>query len=209
MDSPRDWKHYRVGLTGGIASGKSLVAGMFQDLGVPVIDTDRIAREVVAPGFPGLAEIVAAFGPGLLRADGSLDRSRLRTLVFGDPEQRRRLESITHPRILAAMEARCRDAGGPYQVLVIPLLVEAGLRDWVDRILVVDCPEEVQRRRLMDRDGESLGGADRLLAAQLDRTARLAHADDVLDNAGTPDEARRQVRELHEDYLKRALLNGP
>jgi dephospho-CoA kinase len=204
MDSPRDWTTYRVGLTGGIASGKSLVAAMFQDLGVPVIDTDQIAREVVAAGSPVLARIATAFGPGVVRADGSLDRARLRTLVFADPAQRRRLEAITHPPILAAMETRCRDAGGPYQLLVIPLLVEAGLRGRVDRVLVVDCPEDVQRRRLMDRDGESAASADRLLAAQLGRAARLAAADDVLDNAGTPDDARRQVRTLHDRYLKLA-----
>lgn len=209
MNGPRDWTTYRVGLTGGIASGKSLVAAMFQDLGVPVIDTDRIAREVVATGSPVLARIAAAFGPGLLRADGSLDRARLRTLVFADPAERRRLEAIIHPPILAAMEARCHDAGGPYQLLVIPLLVEAGLRDRVDRVLVVDCPEEVQRQRLMDRDGESGASADRLLAAQLRRADRLAAADDVLDNAGTPDEASRRVRELHAHYLEQARLNGP
>lgn len=208
MDRPRDWRTYRVGLTGGIASGKSLVAGMFAALGVPVIDTDVLAREVVAPGAPALAEIARAFGPDVLQADGSLDRGQLRQLALGDPRRRQQLEDITHPRILALMEARCREAGGPYQLLVVPLLVEAGLTGRVDRVLVVDCPEELQRQRLQARDGETGPGADRLLAAQLDRAGRLARADDVLDNSGPPEQARRRVAELHADYLRRASLNA-
>jgi len=205
--SARPWTTYRVGLTGGIASGKSTVAELFAALGVPVIDTDVIARDVVSPGTPGLGDVVAAFGREVLLPDGGLDRRRLRDLVFAAPDQRRQLEAILHPRILERLEARCASTGGPYQLLVIPLLRESGLEGRVDRVLVVDCSEDIQRQRLMVRDGESAASADRILAAQLDRQARLAIADDVLANAGTRDDLARRVRELHDDYLRRAT--GP
>jgi dephospho-CoA kinase len=206
---PRDWPVYRVGLTGGIASGKSTVAAMFAALGVPVIDTDVLAREVVAPGTPGLRAVVTAFGPEVLQPDGALDRRRLRSLVFADPAQREKLESILHPRILERMEALCAGRGGPYQVLVIPLLLESGLRTRVDRVLVVDCSESVQRERLMVRDGESADSASRILAAQLDRQARLSGADDVVANAGTLEDLQRRVAELHGVYREAAGLAKP
>jgi dephospho-CoA kinase len=205
----RDWLVYRVGLTGGIASGKSTVAGMFAALGVPVIDTDVIAREVVAPGTPGLEAIAAAFGPEMLLPDGALDRRLLRSLVFDNPARRQQLEAILHPRILARMEALCATSGGPYQLLVIPLLLESGLASRVDRVLVVDCSEDVQRERLRVRDGESAASADRILAAQLDRQARLEDADDVLVNAGTRDDLERRVLELHAAYLQSAASSKP
>ncbi|MEQ1801152.1 MAG: dephospho-CoA kinase [Gammaproteobacteria bacterium] len=195
---------YRIGLTGGIASGKSTVAEMFAALGVPVIDTDVIARDVVAPGTPGLASVVTTFGPGVLGTDGALDRRRLRSLVFDDPGQRQRLEAILHPRILERMEALSAASGGPYQVLVIPLLFESGLETRVDRVLLIDCSESVQRERLMVRDGESAAGADRILSAQLDRQTRLDRADDVLVNAGSVDELRRRTLALHDGYLQLA-----
>ena len=207
--SPRDWRVYRVGLTGGIASGKSTVDDLFAALGVPVIDTDVIARDVVAPGTPGLRAVVAAFGPELLLRDGGLDRRRLRSLVFDNPGRRQELESILHPRILERMEALCATAGGPYQLLVIPLLLESGLESRVDRVLVVDCSESVQRERLMVRDGESADAAGRILAAQLDRQARLAGADDVVTNTGTRDDLQRRVRELHAAYLQSAAGAKP
>ncbi len=206
---PRDWPVYRVGLTGGIASGKSTVASMFAALGVPVIDTDLIARDVVAPGTPGLRAVVAAFGPEVLLPDGGLDRRRLRSLVFDDPGRRQELESILHPRILERMEALCATTGGPYQLLVIPLLLESGLESRVDRVLVVDCSESVQRERLMVRDGESTAAAGRILSAQLDRQARLAGADDVVTNTGTRDDLERRVRELHTEYLQSAAGTKP
>lgn len=202
--SLRDWTGFRVGLTGGIASGKSTVAGMFAALGVPVIDTDVIARDVVAPGTPGLGAVAAAFGPEVLLPDGVLDRHRLRTLVFDEPARRRQLEAILHPRIGSRMEELSATAGGPYQVLVIPLLFESGLERRVDRVLVVDCSESVQRERLMVRDGESAASADRILAAQLDRQARLKGADDVVANAGTLEDLRRRVLDLHGAYLRMA-----
>ena len=199
-----DWGIYRVGLTGGIASGKSAVAQMFAELGIPVIDTDLIAREIVSPGSPALREIAATFGAQLLRADGSLDRPRLRAIVFAEPERRTQLEAITHPRIGMAMEAQCRQAGGPYQVVVVPLLFESGLDRRMNRVLVVDCPEELQLSRLMTRDGESAAHAKQLLAAQLSRADRLARADDVVDNSGSLVDARRRVTELDTVYRKLA-----
>ncbi len=199
---PRDWPVYRVGLTGGIASGKSTVAEMFAALGVPVIDTDVIARQVVLPGTGGLTAVIEAFGPDVLQPDGSLDRRRLRDLAFATAESRQRLEAIVHPLIAAGMEAQSAQAGGPYQMLVVPLLIESGLSARVDRVLVVDCSERVQQTRLMVRDGETETGVLRLLAAQLDRATRLHGADDVLDNLGTRDELREGVRALHKTYLQ-------
>jgi len=201
----RDWSIYRVGLTGGIASGKSTVASHFDALGVPVIDLDLIAREVVAPGTPGLAAVVSAFGTNVLLPDGTLDRRRLRDLAFATAGQREQLEAILHPRIRARMEDLCTRSGGPYQILVIPLLIESGLETRVDRVLVVDCSESVQRARLRVRDGESAAGADRLLTAQVDRATRLTRADDVLVNDGARDELPRRVGELHANYLRFAV----
>lgn len=195
---------WRVGLTGGIASGKSAVADMFAGLGVPVIDTDLIAREVVSPGSPALQEIAAAFGTQVLLPDGSLDRAQLRKIVFSEPARRKQLEAITHPRIGVAMEAQCRQAGGPYQLVVVPLLIESGLDQRVDRVLVVDCPEELQLKRLMMRDGESAAHAKQVLAAQLSRAERLARADDIVDNSGSLTETRRRVTALDAIYRELA-----
>ena len=201
---PAEQRVWRVGLTGGIASGKSAVTDMFAALGIPVIDTDLIAREVVSPGSPALQEIAGAFGADVLLTDGSLDRPRLRKIVFSEPARRKQLEAITHPRIGVAMEAQCRQAGGPYQVVVVPLLIESGLDQRVDRVLVVDCPEELQLSRLMMRDGESTAHAKQLLAAQLSRTERLARADDVVDNAGSLADTRQRVTELDAVYRELA-----
>lgn len=194
-------REFRVGLTGGIASGKSTVARLFAELGVPVIDTDEIARDVVRPGGPALPAVVAAFGAAVLAPDGTLDRRRMRERVFADEAARRRLEAILHPHIEAATLAASERAGGPYQLLVVPLLLESGFDRLVDRVLVVDCPEELQRQRLLARDGGSPGEADRILAAQLDRATRLARADDVVDNAGGLAAVRARVAELHAAYL--------
>ena len=194
----------RIGLTGGIASGKSLVADEFAALGVPVIDTDLLAREVVQPGHPALERIAAEFGAQVLDADGALDRGRLREIVFGDAPRRRRLEALLHPAIVAEMDRRAAASAAPYVLLVIPLLVETGFERQVDRVLVVDCPEAVQIERLMARDGESEAGARRMLAAQAPRRARLAAADDVVDNAGTREAVRAAVAALHEHYLRLA-----
>ncbi len=192
---------FRVGLTGGIASGKSLVAGMFADRGVPVIDTDVIAREVVRPGEPALADIEREFGPDVLAADGTLDRRHLRELVFADDDKRRRLEAILHPRIRDAAVAQSARAGGPYQIIVVPLLVGSPMQTLMDRILVVDCSVETQVERLQERDAESAAQARRMIAAQASRDERLAIADDVVANDGSIAETARQVDDLHTLYL--------
>ena len=191
----------RIGLTGGIASGKSMIADMFAALGVPVIDTDVIARDVVAPAQPALDEIRHEFGDDAFDADGEFDRAAMRRIVFADDDARGRLEAILHPRIQAAAYAEAEAAGGPYQIIVVPLLTESPIRDFVDRVLVVDCDEQTQIRRLMARDGESEGQARRILAAQASREDRLAIADDIIDNDHDIEEAERQVAALHRRYL--------
>ncbi len=192
----------RVGLTGGIASGKSTVADMFAALGAAVIDTDVIAREVVLPGRPALAEIRETFGETALAADGSLDREAMRQLIFADDDARGRLEAILHPRIQEETRRQAAAAEGAYQLIVVPLLVESSLRGFVDRVLVVDCSEETQIRRLRARDTESVERARRMLAAQASRAERLAIADDVIDNDSDFDALRHQVEALHEKYLQ-------
>jgi dephospho-CoA kinase len=197
-------RRLRIGLTGGIASGKSTVAQRFLDLGVPVIDADEAARAVVAPGTPGLAKVIQRFGGGMVAANGELDRRSLRELIFSDPGARRDLEAVLHPFIRANMEDRAQTAHGPYIVMAIPLLVESGSIDRVDRILVVDVDEAVQLQRVMARDGCSLEQARAILESQASRSARLTAADDVLLNAGTVTDLRQSVDRLHERYLKLA-----
>jgi dephospho-CoA kinase len=193
-----------VGLTGGIASGKSTAAKFFGALGVPILDSDQIAREVVEPGQPPLERLVERFGPTILTSDGHLDRPALREIVFSDPKARADLEALTHPAIGAAMEARSTEAGGPYQVLVIPLLVEKNLGSHVDRVLVVDCDEELQVRRLRDRDGSTPEQIQAILKAQVPRAARLRAADDVIHNDTDMSAVRDQVAALHPRYLELA-----
>ena len=202
-------RRLRIGLTGGIASGKSTVAQRFTDLGVPVIDADVAARAVVASGTPGLARVIERFGPGVLTENGELDRRALRDLIFSNPGARRDLESILHPLIRADMERSADQAVGPYIVMAIPLLIEGGPSDRVDRILVVDVDEAVQLRRVMERDGCTAEQARAILASQASRSARLAAADDVLQNAGTVTDLRQAVDRLHERYLRLAEIQGP
>lgn len=181
----------RVGLTGGIGSGKSTVARIFAQLGAPVIDTDELARAILDPGQPLLADIFRVFGEDLRREDGSLDRAALRARVFRDPALRARLEAITHPAIGLAMAERI--AGLPvdtaYVLLVIPLLVEVGWGDRVDRILLIDCPEPVQVERIMARDGVDEEAAWTMVRAQASRNRRLQAADDVIENGEASDNA--------------------
>jgi len=195
---------FRVGLTGGIASGKSTAAKFFGALGVPILDSDQVARDVVEPGQPPLERLVERFGRKILTPDGHLDRPALRDIVFSDPKARADLEALTHPAIGAAMEARSAAAGGPYQILVIPLLVEKNLASHVDRVLVVDCDEELQVRRLRDRDGSTAEQVQAILKAQAPRAARLKAADDVIHNDSDMSAVRDQVAALHERYLELA-----
>jgi dephospho-CoA kinase len=201
-------KFYRVGLTGGIASGKSTVAKFFAALGVPIIDTDQVAREVVEPGQPPLERLVQRFGRAILTPDGHLDRPKLREIVFSDPRARADLEALTHPAIGTAVEAWSAAAGGPYQILIIPLLVEKNLASQVDRVLVVDCDEELQIRRLQARDGSTVEQARAILSAQTSRTARLKSAHDVIQNEGDLSVVRDQVSALHARYLELAAQSG-
>lgn len=194
----------RIALTGGIASGKSTVARLFADLGVPVIDTDEVAHELTRRGAPAVDRIAAALGPQVLDPQGALDRRGLRARVFADPAQRRVLEAILHPLILEETRRRCAAAGGPYQIVVVPLLFEAGLEQEFDRVLVVDAPEAEQRRRLQARDGESAAGAERILAAQLRRSDRLERADDVIANEGSLADLAERVAALHRRYVESA-----
>ncbi len=194
----------RIGLTGGIASGKSTVARRFTELGIPVIDADESSRIVVAPGQPGLEQVIQRFGPGVLSAEGELDRRALRNLIFADPGKRRDLEAILHPLIRADMERRAAGAVGAYLVMAIPLLVENAARDRVDRILVVDADEAAQLERLTARDSVSLEQARAILAAQASRESRLKAADDVLVNSGTVAQLREAVDRLHQRYLRLA-----
>jgi dephospho-CoA kinase len=195
---------YRVGLTGGIASGKSTAAKFFGALGVPIIDTDQLARDVVEPGQPPLERLVERFGPGILTEDGHLDRPALRNIVFSDPMARADLEALTHPAIGAAVEARSTQLGGIYQILVLPLLVEKNLGSQLNRVLVVDCDEELQIRRLQNRDGSTLEQARAILNAQASRASRLKAAHDVIKNEGDMSTVRDQVEQLHARYLELA-----
>ena len=195
---------FRVGLTGGIASGKTTVASLFAERGAAVLDTDVIAREVVEPGRPALAALVNALGGSILDPDGRLARAELRRLLFADAATRREVETILHPAILAELEQQARRAPGPYQVFVIPLLVESGLERIVNRVLVVDCPEEEQVRRLMARDGASREEALRMLETQASREERLAAADDVIDNGGPAAGLPARVAELDRKYREMA-----
>ncbi|CAE6774283.1 dephospho-CoA kinase [Paraburkholderia haematera] len=197
---------FAVGLTGGIGSGKSTVADLFAARGVPLVDTDLIAHRITAPHGIAMPQIAAEFGDSFVAADGSLDRVRMRTLVFSDDGARKRLESITHPLIRAETEREQREAHGPYVIIVVPLLVESG--SWktrVNRVLTVDCSVETQISRVMSRNGFSREQVLAIIARQATREARLAAADDVIDNDNAPLEAlTAQVDAQHRAYLSLA-----
>ena len=196
-----------IGLTGGVASGKSEVGRHFEALGIVVADADQAARDAVAIGSEGLADVVDMFGAGVLASDGSLDRPAMRRRVFADAEARRRLEAIVHPRVRASLRADCEAADGAYAIASIPLLAEGGGRDaypWLARILVVDVPEAVQLARLLQRDGIDEALARTMIAAQVSRRERLAIADDVLVNDGMLEAIPPQVAALDRLYRKLA-----
>jgi dephospho-CoA kinase len=192
----------RIALTGGIASGKSTVASLFTLLGAKLIDTDQIARDIVAPPSPVLEGIAAHFGSRVLGPDGQLDRARLRRIVFEDDAARRDLEAITHPAILAEVARQCAQAGGPYQLVAIPLLVETGTAGDYDRVLLVDASPATQLARLMLRDGLTEADATRMLAAQATPESRRAVAHDIIDNDGDLARLTPQVEALHRRYLQ-------
>jgi dephospho-CoA kinase len=194
---------YCIGLTGGIASGKTAVASAFESLGIVVADADIAARDAVAAGSEGLAEVVAAFGADVLDDTGALDRAAMRKRVFGDDEARKRLEAIIHPRVRETLVRQCMQAASPYAIAAIPLLAEVGGRaayPWLQRILVVDVPVELQHARLIQRDGVDAALADRMIAAQATRDQRLAIADDIVFNTGSLEDLQRHVGALDARY---------
>jgi dephospho-CoA kinase len=196
---------YVVGLTGGIGSGKSTVADLFVAQGIVLVDTDAIAHELSAAGGAAMPALVEAFGAGVADANGALDRGVMRRLVFADPAARLRLESILHPMIRTLSAERCQEAGSPYVILAVPLLVESGTyRQRCDRILVVDCPETLQIERVIARNGMSVDQVQAILATQATRAQRLAIADDVLVNDAERQLLDRQVGDLHAKYLQLA-----
>lgn len=197
-----------VGLTGGIASGKSTVAELFAAKGIAVVDADVVAHRLTAPGGAAIAAIRSAFGAAAIGADGAMDRAAMRQRVFTDAAERRRLESILHPMIRAACENELAAARSPYAMLVVPLLAESP--HWQTRcarILVVDCPESIQLDRLMARSGLGREEASRIIAAQASRAQRLAIASDVIVNEGAPDELAYKIDTIHLTYLR--ILTNP
>ncbi len=195
----------RVGLTGGIGSGKSALAALLAERGAAVLDADALAHDLTAPGGAAIEPIRAAFGPAVIDARGALDRAAMRALVFAQPAQRARLEAILHPRIGQALRERAPSTPGAYLVLVVPLLVES-LARWraeVDRIVVVDCPEALQVQRVVARSALPEAQVRAIIAAQATRAARLAAADDVVDNQGDLTALQRQADALHQRYLER------
>ena len=200
---------YVVGLTGGIGSGKSAAADLLAARGALVVDTDQIAHQLTAPGGAAMEAIRQAFGDGVAAADGALNRPAMRALAFEDPEARKRLEAILHPMIRAESERLCRAATAPYVVLVVPLLIESGTyRQRVRRLCVVDCPEDVQVARVMQRSGLEERQVRAIMAAQASRAERLAAADDVIDNGGGYEQLTAQVERLHAAYLRLAAKAG-
>ncbi|MCQ8182780.1 dephospho-CoA kinase [Methylomonas sp. SURF-1] len=199
----------KVGLTGGIGCGKTTVCRLFAELDVPVVDADLIARRLVEPGEPALQAIVQAFGADMLKTDGSLDRPKLREAIFADPEQRRRLDAIMHPRVYARIAADVAALHSDYCLIAVPLLLESKNPYVVDRILVVDCPQPVQIERVVTRDKLSAEQAQAIVASQMPRLERLARADDVIDNSAGPELLAEQVKSLHNSYIFLATARTP
>lgn len=191
-----------VAITGGIASGKTTVSNCFKKLGVPVIDTDLIARELVTPGQPALQQIKRQFGEQYFQNDGKLNREKLRKTIFSNPARKKQLENILHPAIEIVAQSRIRNLNSPYCILVIPLLIESKSYDWVDRILVVDLPEKLQVERLKDRDFLSSKEATAVMSSQSSRKERLAKANDIIDNSGVLQNILPVVQSLHDKYLE-------
>ena len=193
-----------VALTGGIGSGKTTVSDLFAALGVIIIDSDILAREVVEPGQPALDEVIALFGEDIVNEAGGLNRKKLRERVFADPDKRKALETILHPRIIAEMGRRVSLVTDSYCIVCIPLLFETGRQSQFDQVLVVDVAPELQITRTLQRDGSPRSTIESILEAQVDRAQRLAFADHVIDNSGDIESVRQQVAQLHERFLELA-----
>ncbi len=198
-----------IGLTGGIGCGKSTVTAAFSCLGAAVVDTDQIAHHLTAPGQPALAAMREQFGADCFSPDGSLDRVRLRRLVFSDPAAKQKLETLLHPLIRNEVCLRLGDVSAPYAIVAVPLLLETGAYDEVvQRVLVVDCSPEQQVARVMKRSGMEEEEVHAIMAHQISRAERLCRADDILDNHGSLSELQAQVEQLHRQYLSLAAVNA-
>jgi len=208
MSVQRSHTTLAIGLTGGIGSGKTAVSNLFQQLGANVIDADEIARALVSKGTPLLEDIRQHFGDDILDPEGNLNRRALRETVFNDTTARQWLESLLHPAVRQTIIEQLQHSTAPYTLVVIPLLVESGSYPFLDRIAVVDIPESLQVERTVSRDNSSAELVEKILASQASRQTRLAQADDVIDNSGTPDALMRQVNALHERYLQLAGTNA-
>lgn len=198
--------NYVVGITGGIGSGKSAVTDYLETKGIAVVDADKVARVVVEPGTSGLSAIVDHFGKDILLPSGGLDRAALRSVVFDNPDERKVLEKITHPRIREEIGRQLSDASSPYVVLASPLLLESGQNSFTDYVVVVDVPEAIQLSRTMERDDNSEQLVKSIMAAQLDRKTRLSRADTSISNDGTLEELHARLDDLHKDLLARSAL---
>ena len=191
-----------IGLTGGIGSGKTAAADLFAALGVPVIDTDIIARELVKPGSPAYKQIIARFGEAVLQTDGNLDRQKLRQIIFDASEQREQLEAILHPLIREQVQQQIASLSSPYCIVVVPLLIEKQQHyDFLDRVLVIDVPVEMQVQRSSSRDESSIEEIRKIISAQCDKDTRLAAADDLIDNSGSLEQLKSSISQLHQKYL--------
>ena len=197
-----------IGLTGGIGCGKSTSSDEFARLGINIVDADIIAREVVAPNSPGLLAIVTRFGHDVIAADGSLDRAKLRKIIFAEPAQTQWLNALLHPLIRDEMERQLQASQSPYTILSVPLLLENNLDELCDRVLVVDVNEATQLARVSRRDHSDIATINAIIAAQIDRSNRLAKADDIIDNSGNIPESLAQVRKLHDFYTELTKNGG-
>lgn len=193
-----------IGLTGGIGSGKTTISTLFHELGVPVIDADEIARQIVQPGEFALDEIVETFGREYLTDNGTLNRKSLRELIFSDPAAKNTLEAILHPKIRKTILNQIEKIDAPYVLLSIPLLLERGWKEMVDQVVVVDCPEEQQIERICRRDHLTTNKARAILENQIDRDSRLQAADEIIDNSGNIESLSKRVEELHQQFLQLA-----
>jgi len=195
----------KIGLTGGIGSGKSTITALFSNYNIPIIDADIIAHQLVAPGQPALNLLQQAFGAAILNSDGSLNRKQLRDIIFSDADKKAQLESIMHPLIFQQMQAEYQQQNSPYSILCIPLLIETKMTSFVDHILVVDCDVETQIERVKQRDQLSTERILSIIASQIDRKTRLSYANDIIDNSKSTTQLAEQVKKLHNQYL---LLNS-
>ena len=191
-----------IGLTGGIGSGKSVASDKFKSLGITIVDADVASRTVVEPGKPALKEIEDHFGSGIITAEGKLDRNNLREIIATDPEERKWLESVTHPKIGEQITKEISESTSVYTLFVAPLLLETNSQEMCSRVVVVDVPKDVQIQRTAKRDKVSSNQVEQMVAAQMEREKRLEKADDVLLNNGTIEDLEKQVEELHKKYIQ-------